>query len=42
MEPLMMFPRLFSRLAIGRVTLPNRIVSSGHDTVDGLVAASVI
>ena len=29
----MMFPRLFSPLAIGRVTLPNRIVSSGHDTV---------
>jgi 2,4-dienoyl-CoA reductase-like NADH-dependent reductase (Old Yellow Enzyme family)/thioredoxin reductase len=29
----MMFPRLFSPLAIGGVTLPNRIVSSGHDTV---------
>jgi 2,4-dienoyl-CoA reductase-like NADH-dependent reductase (Old Yellow Enzyme family)/thioredoxin reductase len=29
----MMFPRLFSPLAIGNVTLPNRIVSSGHDTV---------
>ena len=28
-----MFPRLFSPLAIGGVTLPNRIVSSGHDTV---------
>ena len=28
-----MFPRLFSPLAIGNVTLPNRIVSSGHDTV---------
>jgi len=29
----MMFPRLFSPLAIGGVTLPNRVVSSGHDTV---------
>jgi 2,4-dienoyl-CoA reductase-like NADH-dependent reductase (Old Yellow Enzyme family) len=29
----MMFPRLFSPLAIGNVTLANRIVSSGHDTV---------
>lgn len=29
----MMFPYLFSPLAIGGVTLPNRIVSSGHDTV---------
>jgi len=29
----MMFPHLFSPLAIGPVTLPNRIVSSGHDTV---------
>jgi len=29
----MMFPRLFSPLMIGPVTLPNRIVSSGHDTV---------
>jgi 2,4-dienoyl-CoA reductase-like NADH-dependent reductase (Old Yellow Enzyme family)/thioredoxin reductase len=28
-----MFPRLFSPLAIGNVTLANRIVSSGHDTV---------
>ena len=28
-----MFPRLFSPLAIGSVTLRNRIVSSGHDTV---------
>src|SRR6202030_3862330 len=32
-ERLMMSPRLFSPLAIGGVTLPNRIVSSGHDTV---------
>ena len=29
----MMFPRLFSPLAIGGVTLRNRVVSSGHDTV---------
>src|SRR6202042_3480294 len=28
-----MLPRLFSPLAVGNVTLPNRIVSSGHDTV---------
>ena len=28
-----MFPHLFSPLAIGGVTLANRIVSSGHDTV---------
>ena len=28
-----MFPRLFSPLAVGNVTLANRIVSSGHDTV---------
>jgi 2,4-dienoyl-CoA reductase-like NADH-dependent reductase (Old Yellow Enzyme family)/thioredoxin reductase len=27
------FPRLFSSLAVGQVTIPNRIVSSGHDTV---------
>ena len=27
------FPRLFSPLAIGRATIRNRIVSSGHDTV---------
>ena len=27
------FPRLFSSFEIGRVTVPNRIVSSGHDTV---------
>jgi 2,4-dienoyl-CoA reductase-like NADH-dependent reductase (Old Yellow Enzyme family) len=27
------FPHLFSPLTIGSVTLPNRIVSSGHDTV---------
>ncbi|HUN36059.1 MAG TPA: FAD-dependent oxidoreductase [Trebonia sp.] len=29
----MSFPHLFSPLAIGSVTIPNRIVSSGHDTV---------
>jgi 2,4-dienoyl-CoA reductase-like NADH-dependent reductase (Old Yellow Enzyme family) len=29
----MMFPHLFTPLMIGGVTLPNRIVSSGHDTV---------
>lgn len=29
----MMFPHLFAPLVIGGVTLPNRIVSSGHDTV---------
>ncbi|MGH3212045.1 MAG: FAD-dependent oxidoreductase [Trebonia sp.] len=29
----MMFPRLFSPLSIGGVTLRNRVVSSGHDTV---------
>jgi 2,4-dienoyl-CoA reductase-like NADH-dependent reductase (Old Yellow Enzyme family)/thioredoxin reductase len=29
----MMFPQLFSPLTIGEVTLANRIVSSGHDTV---------
>ena len=28
-----MFPLLFTPLVIGPVTLPNRIVSSGHDTV---------
>ena len=28
-----MFPQLFSPLQIGAVTLKNRIVSSGHDTV---------
>jgi 2,4-dienoyl-CoA reductase-like NADH-dependent reductase (Old Yellow Enzyme family) len=27
------FPRLFSPLPVGRLTLKNRIVSSGHDTV---------
>ncbi|MGH2843247.1 MAG: oxidoreductase, partial [Solirubrobacteraceae bacterium] len=27
------FPRLFSPLQVGPVTLPNRIVSSAHDTV---------
>lgn len=29
----MMFPHLFTPLTIAGVTLPNRIVSSGHDTV---------
>jgi len=41
----MMFPRLFSPLAIGGVTLPNRIVSSGHDTVmaeDGQITERLI
>ncbi len=28
-----LFPHLFSPLRIGNVTLANRIVSSGHDTV---------
>ena len=28
-----MFPHLFSPLTIGGVTLANRVVSSGHDTV---------
>ena len=28
-----LLPLLFSPLAIGPVTIPNRIVSSGHDTV---------
>jgi 2,4-dienoyl-CoA reductase-like NADH-dependent reductase (Old Yellow Enzyme family)/thioredoxin reductase len=39
------FPRLFSPLTIGSVTLPIRIVSSGHDTVmarDGLVTDRLI
>jgi len=39
------FPCLFSPLAIGSVTLPNRIVSSGHDTVmarDGHVTDRLI
>ncbi len=39
------FPRLFSPLRIGPVTIPNRIVSSGHDTVmavDGKVSDQLI
>lgn len=40
-----MFPRLFSSLRIGSVTLKNRIVSSGHDTAmahDGLVSDQMV
>ena len=39
------FPHLFTPLAIGPVTLRNRIVSSGHDTVmavDGLVSDRLV
>jgi 2,4-dienoyl-CoA reductase-like NADH-dependent reductase (Old Yellow Enzyme family) len=39
------FPHLFSPLTIGGVTIKNRIVSSGHDTVmaaDGLVTDQLI
>jgi 2,4-dienoyl-CoA reductase-like NADH-dependent reductase (Old Yellow Enzyme family) len=39
------FPRLFSPLRIGPVTIPNRIVSSGHDTVmavDGMISDQLI
>ena len=39
------FPRLFTPLRIGPVTLRNRIVSSGHDTVmavDGLVTDRLV
>jgi 2,4-dienoyl-CoA reductase-like NADH-dependent reductase (Old Yellow Enzyme family) len=39
------FPSLFSPLTVGGVTLKNRIVSSGHDTVmaeDGLVTERLI
>src|SRR5262245_12359901 len=39
------FPALFTPLAIGPVTLRNRIVSSGHDTVmavDGLVSDRLV
>jgi 2,4-dienoyl-CoA reductase-like NADH-dependent reductase (Old Yellow Enzyme family) len=36
------FPRLFSPLTIGSVTLPNRIVSSGHDAVMAVTATSVL
>jgi 2,4-dienoyl-CoA reductase-like NADH-dependent reductase (Old Yellow Enzyme family) len=45
MAPAPPFPRLFSPLRIGTVTLRNRIVSSGHDTVmaeDGLVTDRLI
>jgi 2,4-dienoyl-CoA reductase-like NADH-dependent reductase (Old Yellow Enzyme family) len=40
-----MFPHLFSPLGVGPVTLKNRIVSSGHDTVmaaDGLVTDQLV
>jgi len=40
-----MFPRLFSPLTIGGVTLKNRVVSSGHDTVmadDGQITDRLI
>jgi 2,4-dienoyl-CoA reductase-like NADH-dependent reductase (Old Yellow Enzyme family)/thioredoxin reductase len=39
------FPHLFSPLQIGKVRLPNRIVSSGHDTVmvaDGAVTDRLV
>ena len=39
------FPRLFTPLRIGSVTVRNRIVSSGHDTVmavDGYVTDQLI
>jgi 2,4-dienoyl-CoA reductase-like NADH-dependent reductase (Old Yellow Enzyme family)/thioredoxin reductase len=39
------FPHLFSPLLIGPVTIPNRIVSSGHDTVmavDGKVSDQLL
>lgn len=39
------FPHLFSPLRIGPVVLPNRIVSSGHDTVmvrDGMVTDQLV
>ena len=39
------FPRLFAPLRVGPVTLPNRIVSSGHDTVmavDGKVSDQLV
>ncbi len=41
----MAFPRLFSPLRVGPVTLANRIVSSGHDTVmavDGKVSDQLV
>ncbi len=44
-RPAQRFPRLFEPLRIGRVTLRNRIVSSGHDTVmaaDGFVTEQLI
>ncbi|HEY5121658.1 MAG TPA: mycofactocin system FadH/OYE family oxidoreductase 2, partial [Acidimicrobiales bacterium] len=40
-----LFPLLFSPLAIGPVTIANRIVSSGHDTVmaeGGLVSDQLV
>jgi 2,4-dienoyl-CoA reductase-like NADH-dependent reductase (Old Yellow Enzyme family) len=39
------FPHLFSPLRIGPVTLPNRVVSSGHDTVmaqDGAITDRLV
>lgn len=39
------FPHLFTPLALGAVTIPNRIVSSGHDTVmvhDGRVTDRLV
>ena len=39
------FPRLFTPLRVGSITLRNRIISSGHDTVmavDGLVTERLI
>ncbi len=44
-KPTRPFPRLFEPLRIGSVTLRNRIVSSGHDTVmavDGFVSEQLI
>ncbi len=44
-SPARPFPRLFEPLRIGGVTLRNRIVSSGHDTVmaaDGMVTEQLI
>ncbi len=43
--PSLTFPRLFTPLRVGSVTLRNRIVSSGHDTVmaeDGFVTDRLI
>jgi 2,4-dienoyl-CoA reductase-like NADH-dependent reductase (Old Yellow Enzyme family)/thioredoxin reductase len=39
------FDRLFSPLSVGRLTLPNRVVSSGHDTVmveDGKISDQLV